>query len=735
MPISISASSASLPSKCRYSAGPLTPTAAPRSAMLTPWKPCLAKSSAATARICARLPVACRTVGVAICTECSGSLSAATVVRRYAGRMTLAPRWLRARAGVRVASALSAAAVGRAGAGGGRCRADPAGGEVAVQIGRDRRGTERAGDRHADARQLRQAGQRQLHGEGERRRGARHADGPGRSRAGADPRRLLRRPGRQRLGRAGRLRQRLARPDERPHAQLAARPPWCPSAFVPDKGGTMHAVLVAVGGTTTTSDPMHFVVLYAAPLAAVDAAQDTVMFYLMFGVPILIVVAGAATYVFAGRALRPVEAIRARVASMSEKDLAERVPVPAARDEVGRLAETMNGMIARLEQAQKRAAAVRRRRQPRAAQPARHHRRGPGAAAGQRPEHRAARCAARPSASGGWWTISCCSPAPTSAACSRGTTRWTSTRSWRPSAPGRTRTGCAPRCEPSTSGWSATAASSCGCCATWSTTRTGTPGPGCSSRSGATAIRRRSTSPTTGPACPPPTGSGSSSASCASTTPAPAPTAAPAWGWRSSPRWWRRTTGRCGSTTRPAAARCSACGCPRPSFRSTRTSSPPTSRATTSPSPNRPPRRRTRTAPAAGAANGHPGPRRPARTEHRRRRLHRAAAVGDTCTRTASRRLPRPTGAGRARPCPTATRPRAAVPNGTASPGRRAQRHREPPCARRRTAPHHPSPRPNGAIARSKRPGQRRRSGRRPHRTAPPPRHRFDPDAPAGGRS
>ncbi len=125
------------------------------------------------------------------------------------------------------------------------------------------------------------------------------------------------------------------------------------SVFVPDEGGTVHAVLVGVGGTTTTSDQMHFVVLYAAPLAAVDAAQDTVMFYLMIGVPILIVVAGAATYVFAGRALRPVEAIRARVASMSEKDLAERVPVPAARDEVGRLAETMNGMIARLEHAQK----------------------------------------------------------------------------------------------------------------------------------------------------------------------------------------------------------------------------------------------------------------------------------------------------------------------------------------------------------------------------------------------
>jgi len=126
-----------------------------------------------------------------------------------------------------------------------------------------------------------------------------------------------------------------------------------PSTYVPDRGGTMHAALVAVGGVTTTVDQMHFVVLYAAPLAAVDAAQDTVMFYLAFGVPLLILVVGAATYFFAGRALRPVEAIRARVASMSEKDLAERVPVPVARDEVGRLAETMNAMIARLESAQK----------------------------------------------------------------------------------------------------------------------------------------------------------------------------------------------------------------------------------------------------------------------------------------------------------------------------------------------------------------------------------------------
>ena len=45
----------------------------------------------------------------------------------------------------------------------------------------------------------------------------------------------------------------------------------------------------------------------------------------------------------------PVEAIRARVASISSTDLAQRVPIPATRDEIAHLAATMNAMLARLE--------------------------------------------------------------------------------------------------------------------------------------------------------------------------------------------------------------------------------------------------------------------------------------------------------------------------------------------------------------------------------------------------
>jgi signal transduction histidine kinase len=114
-------------------------------------------------------------------------------------------------------------------------------------------------------------------------------------------------------------------------------------------GQVVNTVLVASG---TDSAGRQVVVLYAAPLTAVEQTTGMLLFYLLWGIPLLIVVAGATTYLFAGRALRPVDAMRAQVSEMTEKDLEQRVPVPVARDEVGRLAETMNAMLARLQDAQ-----------------------------------------------------------------------------------------------------------------------------------------------------------------------------------------------------------------------------------------------------------------------------------------------------------------------------------------------------------------------------------------------
>jgi signal transduction histidine kinase len=65
--------------------------------------------------------------------------------------------------------------------------------------------------------------------------------------------------------------------------------------------------------------------------------------------PVVLVVVGMATFWFVGRSLRPVEAIRRKVAAITAHDLHTRVPVPEAHDEVAALAETMNDMLDRLE--------------------------------------------------------------------------------------------------------------------------------------------------------------------------------------------------------------------------------------------------------------------------------------------------------------------------------------------------------------------------------------------------
>ena len=63
---------------------------------------------------------------------------------------------------------------------------------------------------------------------------------------------------------------------------------------------------------------------------------------------------GATTWVVTGRALRPVEGMRREVEAIGAEDLHRRVPEPSTGDEIGRLARTMNAMLARLEDATER---------------------------------------------------------------------------------------------------------------------------------------------------------------------------------------------------------------------------------------------------------------------------------------------------------------------------------------------------------------------------------------------
>ena len=98
-------------------------------------------------------------------------------------------------------------------------------------------------------------------------------------------------------------------------------------------------------------DGRAFVVVVAQSLEPVDTTIRTLTGLLAVGMPLLVLLVAGSTFLVAGRALHPVEAIRRRVAGIDGSQLGTRVPVPPARDEVGRLAETMNDMLTRLESA------------------------------------------------------------------------------------------------------------------------------------------------------------------------------------------------------------------------------------------------------------------------------------------------------------------------------------------------------------------------------------------------
>ncbi|GAA2426148.1 HAMP domain-containing sensor histidine kinase [Actinomadura vinacea] len=98
------------------------------------------------------------------------------------------------------------------------------------------------------------------------------------------------------------------------------------------------------GGETVT-------VRAGAGLSTSREAVGTVARAMLFGLPALLAVVAAVTWLVTRRALRPVEAIRAEMAAItSSGDLARRVPEPGSRDEVADLAATTNATLATLEE-------------------------------------------------------------------------------------------------------------------------------------------------------------------------------------------------------------------------------------------------------------------------------------------------------------------------------------------------------------------------------------------------
>jgi two-component system OmpR family sensor kinase len=83
-----------------------------------------------------------------------------------------------------------------------------------------------------------------------------------------------------------------------------------------------------------------------------DRQEALARLLVLFGIggPIALVLTSAAGWVLAGAALRPVERMRREAAAISASEPERRLPVPAAGDELARLATTLNGMLERLQE-------------------------------------------------------------------------------------------------------------------------------------------------------------------------------------------------------------------------------------------------------------------------------------------------------------------------------------------------------------------------------------------------
>jgi signal transduction histidine kinase len=98
-------------------------------------------------------------------------------------------------------------------------------------------------------------------------------------------------------------------------------------------------------------DNKKFVVIVqvAQSLYNMQGTLQRLLITLLVSVPILAVIAGVSGYFLAARALAPIDQITLTARRISGEDLSARLNIPITDDEVGRLTQTLNDMLARLD--------------------------------------------------------------------------------------------------------------------------------------------------------------------------------------------------------------------------------------------------------------------------------------------------------------------------------------------------------------------------------------------------
>src|SRR5262245_14767498 len=104
---------------------------------------------------------------------------------------------------------------------------------------------------------------------------------------------------------------------------------------------------VLEGGLRLGDRPSTVVIM--APLEAVDHELGELWTVLVTAVPVMLLLSGGLGYVLARKALAPMERLRRSTEEITADRLDRRLPVVNSQDELGRLTETFNAMIGRLE--------------------------------------------------------------------------------------------------------------------------------------------------------------------------------------------------------------------------------------------------------------------------------------------------------------------------------------------------------------------------------------------------
>jgi signal transduction histidine kinase len=119
-----------------------------------------------------------------------------------------------------------------------------------------------------------------------------------------------------------------------------------------DRIGLDGMVRVVTIGAGLPSDPVRVVV--ARSIADVTSGVHLLRVTLLIAFPLLVILLAAVSWRITGAALSPVEALRAGAEEITGGARPGRLPVPDSRDEVHRLAITLNGMLHRLDSARAR---------------------------------------------------------------------------------------------------------------------------------------------------------------------------------------------------------------------------------------------------------------------------------------------------------------------------------------------------------------------------------------------